>query len=223
MNELDRKSYRDRYERRLKEHGYSPQTLGWGQHSRQEIRFGVLAEQVLENPTCSVLDVGCGFADLHDYLSARGWRGHYTGIDIVPGLLEIARDRHPELDLREIDITEDDIDLNVYDFVIASGVFNSKLTVGDNRDHIWSALVSMARHGRRAVCVDFLSSYVDFIKPGAWHTDPCWVFDRAKQISRRVLLRHDYMPYEFALFIYLDQRISHRNTFEAFDKSPGQA
>ena len=52
----------------------------------------------------SVLDVGCGFADLYDHLRGRGWEGRYRGLDIVPGLLDVARRRHPSLDLQEADI-----------------------------------------------------------------------------------------------------------------------
>jgi SAM-dependent methyltransferase len=217
VQQQDREDYIARYRRRLEEHGYSPQTLGWGVHGRQEVRFAVLAQEALRRPLSSVLDVGCGFADLHGFLRARGWRGKYTGIDIVPELLAVARERHPELDLREVDGAEDATDLPRHDFVIASGVFNARLKVGDNRRHIVEALQTM--HGRAdvAVCVDFLSLFVDFEKPEAWHTDPSWVMAEARRLTRRILLRADYMPFEFALFLFRDDSVSSRNVFEAVE------
>jgi ubiquinone/menaquinone biosynthesis C-methylase UbiE len=203
----------------LRRFGYSPETLGWGKRGRQEIRFGVLVQPILEIPGSSVLDAGCGFADLYDYLVAQGWKGRYCGIDIVPGLLQVARERHPELDLREVDITASDVKLGSHDFVVASGMFNARLKRGDNLKHIEHALLNMRRIAKAAVCVDFMSTYVDYQHPEGWHTDPAWALALGKKLSRRVMLRHDYMPYEFALIIYTDDTISPRNVFNAAEKA----
>jgi SAM-dependent methyltransferase len=213
----DRLNYVERYEKRLQEFGYSPETLGWGINGRQAVRFSVLAELALNQADSSVLDVGCGFCDLYDFLRKYGWQGRYTGIDIVPGLIDLARQRHPVLDVRELDITDDCASLDDYDFVISSGALNATLPSGDNERHIESALRAMYLHSRRAACVDFMSSYVDFQKPGAHHTDPGWAFAMAKRITRRALLRHDYMPFEFSLFLFRDDAVSERRVFSAFE------
>jgi len=218
LREEDRQDYIERYESRLRKYGYSPAALGWGKYGRQEVRFSVLTYYALQMMESSVLDVGCGFADLYDFLIKKGWQGRYTGIDIVPGLLEVALERHPDLDLRQVDITADAVNLESYDFVIASGMLNAKLKLGDNQTHIVKALKSMFRHARVAVCVDFLSTYVDFKKPGSWHTDPSWALTIAKTLSRRVSLLHDYMPFEFALFIFKKDSVSKRKVFYAFEE-----
>jgi SAM-dependent methyltransferase len=220
MLEVDRQEYVRRYEARLAEHGCSPQALGWGKHGRQEVRFGVLAEHALREPSSSVLDVGCGFADLYDYLRQRGWGGEYTGIDIVPGVLAVARERHPGLDLRLQAVT--DPGLGTYDFVLASGVFNARLTAGDNSEHIERCLAAMCRHTRVLAGADFLTHDVAFQKPEAWHTDPAWAFQLSRQFSRRAQLRHDYMPFEFALFIFADDAVSARNVFQATEDQLGR-
>jgi len=215
----DRLDYVERYEKRLQEFGYSPATLGWGVHGRQEVRFSVLAELALRMPDSSVLDVGCGFCDLSDFLVRHGWHGRYTGIDIVPGLLEVARQLHPGLDVREADITDGGAELDEYDFVISSGVFNAKLPSGSNDMHIRNALASMYGRSRFATCMDFLSTHVDFQKPGAHHTDPGWALAEARHLTRRLLLRHDYMPYEFALFLFRDDSVSERNVFRRYENT----
>lgn len=220
MKPEDRLDYVQRYETRLQEFGYSPATLGWGIHGRQEVRFSVLAEPVLRMPGSSVLDVGCGFCDLYEFLRQRGWRGCYTGIDIVPGILDVARQRHPDLDILELDITADSAHLGEYDFVIASGVLNAALPSGSNEAHIEMALRSMYLRTRVATCVDFLSTRVDFQKPGAYHTDPGWALGAANRLTRRVLLRHDYMPYEFSIFLFRDESVSERKVFRAFEGAP---
>jgi SAM-dependent methyltransferase len=216
MHPTDRDEYIRRYEQRLAQYGYSPAALGWGALGRQDVRFSVLAGPALEDPECSVLDVGCGFADLHDYLRVGGWRGQYHGIDIVPGLLEVARSRRPELDLRLLDVSECEDD--EYDVVIASGIFGARLTAEPNPPHIERTLITMLRLARRVACADFLSTHVDFQRPEAWHTDPSWAVQAAARIAPRFLLRHDYMPYEFALFLYRDAATSDRRVFAGYER-----
>ena len=214
MNSKDKNIYIARYEKLLKKYAYSPQALGWGKHGRQEIRFRILTEPVLRYPNSTVLDVGCGFGDLYSYLINHQWTGRYVGIDIVPGLLNVAREKHPNVEFIELDITESEGKLSTFDFVLASGILNAKLSFEDNKDHISKVIQSMVMHCRVAACVDFLSSYVDYQKTESWHTDPGWVFKIAKNLSRRIILRHDYMPFEFCIIIYKNDRIQSNNTFD---------
>ncbi len=215
MKPVDRNEYVARYERRLQEHGYSPQALGWGEQGRQDVRFAVLAQHALRRPGSSVLDVGCGFADLYGFLRARGWQGRYTGIDLVPGLLDVARMRHPDIELQELDLHDAPARLAPHDFVLASGIFNAVLKGESNHDHIRASLSTMLELATVAACADFLSTYVDFEHDGAWHTDPGWAITTGRTLTRRLTLVGDYMPYEFALFLYRDDSISPRNVFTA--------
>src|ERR1044072_4518026 len=176
MDRVDRAEYVERYEQRLREHGHSPATLGWGKPGREHVRFQVMTDVLEELGATSVLDVGCGFADLYDHLLQQGWVGRYSGIDIVPGLLAEARQRHPTLDLQEADISAYE-PAEDFDVVVASGVFNARLRHGDNRADIARRVERMYALCRRAICVDFMSTYVDFERPEAWHTDPAWALE----------------------------------------------
>ena len=205
MHVTDRRAYVERYERRLHEHGHSPLTLGWGKPGRESVRFEVMAELIDEVGGESVLDVGCGFADLYDHLKARGWKGSYHGIDIVPGLLAEALTRHPELSVAEADIANYlPGERDRFDVAIASGVFNARLQDGRNDEHIRASVTRMFELSRQAICVDFMSTNVDFQHASAWHTDPCWALTLAASLGKRFSLRHDYMPFEFALAVYRD-------------------
>lgn len=217
MKNIDVQDFIQRYETRLQQYGYDPQTLGWGKKGRQEVRFSVLAEEALTMPTCSILDVGCGFADLYDFLSNMGWKGTYTGVDIVPGLLRVARERRPSVDVRLVDITSESQRLERYDYVIGSGVMNAKLPSGENPLQTQRLLQAMFELANKAVCVDFMTTLVDFKNEAGWHTDPAWAISEAMKLSNKFKVRHDYMPFEFALFIYKDTGISHRNVFNSYE------
>ncbi|PKL77169.1 MAG: class I SAM-dependent methyltransferase [Candidatus Melainabacteria bacterium HGW-Melainabacteria-1] len=216
MHPDDQANYQMRYRARLARYGYAPESLGWGHGGRQEIRFSVLAEGLLANPNTSVLDVGCGFADLYDYLVARGWSGSYTGLDLVPELLDVARARHPQLELHAGDLASFASGKTTYDYVLASGIFNARLQQMTNEAHIEASLGHMLALARVAVCADFMSTWVDFQHPEAWHTDPVWLLQIARRLSRRLELRCDYMPFEFALTLYRDDSCTARQVFSDF-------
>jgi SAM-dependent methyltransferase len=215
MKESDINEYINRYTERFNEFGFSPETLGWGKNSKQTIRFGVLSEYALKYKKSSVLDIGCGFADLYLFLKTNGWEGKYTGTDLVPVLLEKARELYPEIDLLQIDI--EDEELKSADYVIASGIFNAKISEESNESHIEKSLELMFKLCNKALCVDFMSTYVDFQKDAAWHTSPEWAFNIAKKLSKRIILRNDYMPYEFSLIIFKDDTIEN-SVFQNLNK-----
>lgn len=217
MDSASVKKYVDRYEAAMAEHGGTRAGLCDGKEGRHAVRFAALCEVVLKQPDASVLDIGCGFADLYAFLRQNGWSGRYTGLDIVPGVLARAQERFPEVTILNKDASAGLDDLAGHDFVIASGVMNLALPGGNNEAHIRQFLATMFNHAKVAVCADFMSTYVDFRHPDAWHTDPAWALQVSRELTRRAILRLDYMPYEFALTLFKDQRVSPRNTFSAVD------
>ncbi len=211
MNEKDIEIYKQRYESRLAHYGYSPESLGWGKNGRQDIRFSVFSEFILKNENASVLDVGCGFGDLFIYLKNKGWEGHYTGVDIVGKLLEVGRDIFPEANLIEGNLMN--LELPKHDYVVESGIFNAKLEFEDNYAHIENTIAAMFNNANVAVIADFMSTYVDFEKDGAWHSDPARIIDIARKFSNRFILKYDYMPFEFTLVIFKDDIVNDKNIF----------
>jgi SAM-dependent methyltransferase len=200
MNTIDIENYNKRYNKRLEEFGYDPRTLGWGGgKERQHLRFKVLAEIGIQSHD-SVLDVGCGFGDLFEYLKENGWDGKYLGTDINTNLLDIAKEKHTGITVEKIDILAEDRKLN-FDWVISSGIFNAKLISEDNSVYIQKMVKRMFAIANCGIACDFLSTYVDFQHPEAFHTDPKWVIDFTKLLAAKIVLRMDYLPYEFCVYL----------------------
>jgi hypothetical protein len=86
-----------RYHRhRLRTYGAGgPQALGWNGAASQHARFEALT-RIGDLAQRSVLDAGCGYADLYPYLRQRYAGVRYYGIEQVPELLEVAQARYPE-------------------------------------------------------------------------------------------------------------------------------
>jgi hypothetical protein len=49
--------------------------------------------------------------------------------------------------------------------------------------------------------VNFLSNKVDYTSDGMYYSDPTWIMDLAYRYSNNIVLRNDYMPFEFTVFV----------------------
>jgi SAM-dependent methyltransferase len=205
MNEHDKKACINRYNERLQKHGYSVKTLGWGgDKARQELRFRTALELVnhTEGKITSVLDVGCGFGDFGEYMSKAGLNIAYKGIDINPTLVKVGKEKYPKLDLSVNDVL---LLNNVkYDLVMASGIFSYELKKENIFDYINRMTSKFYEFCNVGVYVDFMSTYVDFKHPNAFHYPEYHAFDLGKRLSKRVVLRNDYLDYEYCLYIIKD-------------------
>jgi SAM-dependent methyltransferase len=205
MNDKDREDYRRRYRERLARLGHDPRTLGWDK-GKQPQRFAALTQLLPLERLDSVLDVGCGFGDLYPYLCAQGFAGRYTGVDFVPELLEVGREAYPGAEFISADFGELD-DKDRYDIVVASGIFNARLSGEDHWTYLTATLRRMHALCRVCACADFLTSSVDFRREDLYYTPPEEVFRFGRTLTRRVALLHNYMPFEFALYLFKDDRV----------------
>ena len=69
-------------------------------------------------PNSRVLEVGCGLGDLVAALETHGCKG--VGIDISPRMIELAKERHPQLDLRRADVERDALPEGPFDAIVFS-------------------------------------------------------------------------------------------------------
>jgi SAM-dependent methyltransferase len=206
MLDEDRAETRARYEARYREFGYDPRTLGWHK-GRQGVRFAA-ALNAVGTSFASLLDVGCGFGDLFGYLSDRGWRGDYLGLDICPELLEEGRKRYGPRGARFecVDLSSETLAFTA-DVAVGIGIFNHRLK-GDNLEFIAQTLHAMWAHSTQAVVIDFLSTTADRPKPDLFHADSDVILRMALGYSKRVRLDHSYMPFEFLVAMWHDDSFS---------------
>jgi ubiquinone/menaquinone biosynthesis C-methylase UbiE len=201
MDERDKLEIIRSYNERLLKFGDSSEALAVGTEERRRIRFQVLTE-IGDLRGKKILDLGCGFGDLLDFLKEKGIEVDYTGYDINPKMIEIARKKHPGAQFKVIDITEEEFP--IFDYILSTSAFNNKLKYEDNYKFIEKIFRITYEHAKEGVAIDFLSSYVDFKRDYAFYYEPENVFAIAKKITRRVCLRHDYPLFEFCIYLYKD-------------------
>lgn len=112
--------------------------LGWESEEAQRLRFDVLLDNVKLDGK-RLLDVGCGTGNLLEYINSKEIHVHYTGVDILEKMVEIAKGKRLDADFRRLDIFKDNVfDPDSFDIIYASGIFN--LNLGNNREFLANAL-----------------------------------------------------------------------------------
>ena len=184
------------YSDRVEQHGLAPESLDWGSRQSQERRFAIL-EEIGPLAGRSLLDVGCGLADLWDYLHRQGVEVDYTGYDVTPSMIDRAQSRFPSLKLLAMDLFSPARPKGHFDYVVESGLFTFY-----NEDLLKTAVEIMFSMCEIAVGFNSLSSWAPDQQTGEFYADPLATLAFCKTITPWVTLRHDYMPHDFTIFMY---------------------
>lgn len=193
------------FEERLSTHGATARGVDWNSETAQELRFSQLSKVLPLNQPFSLLDYGCGYGALGDYLLRRGFQMvQYVGFDVLESM--VAKASQVYQDHPQFAFTARFENLGEVDYSIASGIFNLKLEVTNAMwtEYVVGELEKMNRLSRKGFSFNMLTRYSDaeYMKPHLYYADPCYLFDYCKtHFSRNVALLHDYEVYDFTLIV----------------------
>lgn len=200
MNENEIIDTVNRYNKRLEEFGISEKALGWGEKGRAKLRYEILLSQWNFDKK-SVLDFGCGFGGMYDYMLSKNISGFkYTGIDINENFINIAKNTHhnENANFSVANLLTDKLE-GEFDFILSSGVFNHQLE--NNKKFIESCFEKFNEYARLGFAINFLSDKVAFKYDYTYHSNPLDILELAYKYTNNVVLRNDYMPFEFTIFV----------------------
>jgi len=187
------------YSERVAQHGYDVRALGWGSRESQSERFAVLSEVGKLSGT-SVLDVGCGLGDLYAWMRRKRVRVRYTGLDITPAMVDKARARFPRTQFHVCDVLDPLQPVGAHDYVLSSGIFTHR---GGTAFEFLEAMVRrMFDLSKHALAFNCLSGWAEEKERGEYHADPLRVVSMCRKLTPRVVLRHDYHPRDFTVYMY---------------------
>ena len=109
--------------------------LGWSSRETQFKRFEILIDlaknELSLQTNDTIIDVGCGYAALLEYIYQQKLQYNYTGIDSSTKYIQEAKKRFPKVFFSVFDILNSDIKIlpSMYGVVFLSGVWNLDVSI----------------------------------------------------------------------------------------------
>lgn len=200
---------RNFFDERIKAHGAQPKGVDWNSQESQVIRFEQLLKIVQQpDEPFSIIDFGCGYGALIDYLNAKGYQYTYTGYDMTPAVIEAASQAYASV--AQATFTHDLNAVQPADYIVGSGLFNMKMDTSDDSwtQHMYNTLNQMWYLCNKGMAFNSLTSYSDaeYMRPDLFYPNPMVVFDYCKRnYARNVALLHDYNLYDFTVLVRRDR------------------
>jgi SAM-dependent methyltransferase len=175
-------------------------------------RYRVMLDVINFNPPIhghkiKLLDFGCGLSGLYKYLLETGREGEfdYVGLDIVPEFIKKSQVDFPDNEYLVLDIMQNDLNIGNVDFAILNGMFTQKISMTDGEMFDWMKILieKIFDQVTYGMAFNFMSPFVDYQKGHAFHLQLDRISEYiASSITRRFIIRHDYLPFEATVFIY---------------------
>ena len=188
-----------RYSTLLKKYGDCFRALNWGSAESQRTRFEVLFDIGIQSGD-KILDVGCGLADFYAWLLKRVPSVNYEGIDITPNMVQAAKNRFPNTVISNKNISDPDLRANSFDYIIASGIFFLRKEAP--MEHMEFVVSKMFDKSIKGIAFNSLSAWASKKTRGEFYADPCEVLEFCRKLSPNVVLRHEYHPADFTIYVY---------------------
>lgn len=218
--------HRKKYEELFDNWGYNENALIMPS-DRRNIRYYELLKnsKIFEMTNCNgyrILDAGCGFGNVIDYLHVIGKSNFsYTGIDVVDSFLEEGRIRHSNVDgdykFLKRDLFIESVDDLDFDFAISSQAFNWKYDKNEeqNYDVIFTIIAKLFRKSNDGVAFNFFSDKVQYMKEDTAYHNPGRILEFAYSLSNNIIIDNTCMPYEPTVAIFKDN-CSSGGVFDVF-------
>lgn len=198
------------YENCLAIYGDTHKGVDWPDKAGADLRYKVMSSVLKANPNneISILDFGCGTAEFYQFLVDSGFTNFkYTGLDISPKFIEVAKSKFPGLDFICMDFLKDSNEFGSFDYIIMNGVFTEKLNL--SFDEMWNYLKELLpivfRHTNKAIAFNVMSKNVDWERSDLFHL-PMDILAQylTKELSRHFIFRHDYGLYEYTAYVFVE-------------------
>jgi len=178
----------------------SPQVVGYNTTDEQLFMF----QNVLVgySPTQTILDVGCGRADMCNFIQDFfGEPAPYYGVDHNPLMADIAKEKYG-YDI--ITGAFETAELPTVDWVVASGFFTQRRCETEDADLIkmFVDIDRMYELANQAVSFNLLSPINNTIHKGFFYVHPGLVMDMLIEKYRYVNVRHNYANDVYTVTIY---------------------
>lgn len=186
------------YDQAFEKYGPGPKALLWWDYRSMAIRFRALVKEVPVSDK-TILDAGCGMGDLLPYLYAKAPHFRYLGIDKSEKFIDVAKVRYEGQRFKVGDPFSRAE--GMFDVVLSSGVMNGNV---DNWLAKRKKMIKVLWEQTGEVLAFNMAGGLKPIKNDSLiaYADAQVIFDYCRTISRRVVLKTDYLEKDFTIVMF---------------------
>lgn len=198
MNPLSKEYLIKFYDTNLMLFGDRPETLRWSAQG-QLARYNLLLNVNDSLEGASILDYGCGKGDFYGFLADKDIKVNYTGMDINPSLIALARTKHPLCKFEVHDVEESPVK-EEFDYIFICGVFNNR--VDGAEDSMRYAVSNLFKQARKGLVFTALSSLELSKSIDLHYTDPALLLDFIRSnITGNVTMIEGAIPFDLTFYL----------------------
>ncbi len=189
------------YDSLIKEYGPNDsRSVGWTSESTEKIRYTILSE-IGDLNNHSILDVGCGFGNLYDFLKNKNLSFSYKGIDINPKIISLAKEKHPNISFETLDFGS--YQNGKYDYIFCSGALSFK--VPNYKQFYFEYIKKMFNSSNIGIAFNMLNyknntNHGDDKLFATYSTKE--IYDFCLTLTSKVTIRENYLPNDFTIYLY---------------------
>ncbi len=183
-------------------------SVGWTDYL-QVLLFEKISFLIAEIGPCehsTLLDVGCGLGDYVRYLYDHEYQGiDYTGIDIMPSMIEIARKKFPQRKFFVADFYDESF-IRQFDFIICSGALNiiTEKSYEAHSEYVHGFIRKMYNLSKRGCAFNLLCrDGMEFFPPDSrfYYADREKIAEYCNSFAKRVCVYHDVRGFTFTVVL----------------------
>ncbi|ADZ85245.1 Methyltransferase type 12 [Cellulosilyticum lentocellum DSM 5427] len=207
------KSREDEFSSNYKKYGDSPRSLNVDA-VKQFIGFNSLIQDINMNDR-SILDIGCGLGDINRYFKFKGFNNYkYLGVDIVENFIKQGEKKYGTDDIKFIkgNFINDTYEQK-FDYIIGNQIFYRKIRDMDTYIYIEQMIAKAFELCNKSVMFNFLSDRAEIQYEANFYANVEKIINFAYTLSKNIVIRNDYSPYEFSIVISKSNNINIRPTY----------
>jgi len=154
----------------------------------------------------NILDIGCGQADLLDFIRKNSSKASYTGLDVSNKMIEYCNKKFPK-DLFYNCSFLDFKNKDSFDLIFAVGVFNLRVSNDEKEqlDYLKQNIHKMYSECKKSCSFTLMSRYGNQnSEDQLFYYEPWKVLEYCFSLTSSVVLDHSSIPIDFIVTLYKD-------------------
>lgn len=199
----------EHYENCLDKHGDNHLGVDWPKLEDVDTRYKIMLDIIKfdegSNYKVSLLDFGCGTGHLLDFIKRNNNKSIiYSGLDISPKFIELAKNKYPDSSFYCIDILDYKDSISNFDYIVMNGVFTEKreLSYDEMWDYFTKMITVIYEKCNNGFAFNVMSKNVDWERDDLFHVshDSLSSF-LCTNLTRNYIIRNDYGLYEYTVYV----------------------